>query len=74
MYVVPEARGPGVSRKILAALEEEALRLGHERLRLETAVHQLEAIGLYTSHGFERISNYGPYIGEARSLCLEKRL
>jgi len=74
MYVVPQARGLGISRRILDALEQEARRLGRKRLRLETGINQPEAIGLYTSSDFERIRNFGPYVGEARSVCFEKRL
>jgi GNAT superfamily N-acetyltransferase len=74
MYVVPEMRGRGISRRILTALEQETRGLGRERLRLETGINQPEAIGLYESSGFERIPNFGPYVGEARSVCLEKRL
>ncbi len=74
MYVTPEMRGLGVSRLILSALEQEARGLERKRLRLETGINQPEAIGLYESSGFERIPNYGPYVGEARSVCLEKRL
>lgn len=74
MYVVPVARGLGISRRILSALEQEARELGRERLRLETGIDQPEAIGLYESSGFERIPNFGPYVGEARSVCFEKLL
>lgn len=74
MYVTPEARGQGISREILAALGKEALALGNERIRLETGINQPEAIGLYESSGYARIPNYGPYIGEARSVSFEKTL
>lgn len=74
MYVAPQARGHGISRRILSALEREARELGRERLRLETGINQPEAIGLYESSGFERIPNFGPYAGEARSVCFEKLL
>ena len=74
MYVQPEARGLGISRRILEALEQEARALGRKRLWLETGVNQPEAIGLYESSGFERIPNFGPYVGEARSVCFEKLL
>jgi putative acetyltransferase len=74
MYVVPGSRGLGISRKILAALEQEAGRLGYERIQLETGINQPEAIGLYESSGYVRIPNYGPYTGEARSVCFDKKL
>jgi GNAT superfamily N-acetyltransferase len=74
MYVVPRVRGRGLSRQILAALEEEALGLGYELIRLETGFRQLEAVGLYQSAGFRPIARYGPYVDDERSVCFEKRL
>jgi GNAT superfamily N-acetyltransferase len=74
MYVVPAARGRGLSRQILAALEEEARRLGYELVRLETGHLQPEAIGLYASAGFGPIPRYRPYVEDERSVCFEKRL
>ena len=74
MYVVPDARGNGVSRRILAALEAEARSLGYRALRLETGELQHEAIGLYTTAGFTPIARYGPYVDDARSRCFEKEI
>jgi putative acetyltransferase len=74
MYVVPAARGRGLSRQILAALEEEARTLGYALVRLETGHLQPEAIALYASAGFGPIPRYGPYSSDDRSVCFEKRL
>jgi GNAT superfamily N-acetyltransferase len=74
MYVVPEHRGTGLSRLTLAALEDEARDLGYIRVRLETGVHQHEALGLYRSSGFEEIPRYGPYVEDELSVCFEKPL
>lgn len=74
MYVVPERRGHGLSRTILAELEEEARSLGYEVVWLETGTRQLEAVGLYRSAGYEPIARYGPYVDDERSVCFEKRL
>lgn len=74
MYVAPEARGNGISRALVAALEDAARGLGYAALRLETGNLQPEAIGLYASAGFARIACYGPYVDDPRSLCFEKRL
>ena len=46
MYVVPAARGQGVAKALLAALEDEARRRGWGTLRLETGPRQPEAIAL----------------------------
>jgi GNAT superfamily N-acetyltransferase len=74
MYVVPEARGRGVSKLVLAALERAARELGYEALRLETGDRQPEAIGLYERAGFERIPCYGPYIDDPHSVCFRREL
>lgn len=74
MYVAPDARGNGISRLVLAALELEARELGYRALRLETGSAQPEAIGLYTSAGFERIDCYGPYVDDPLSVCFQKQL
>jgi GNAT superfamily N-acetyltransferase len=74
MYVVPEARGRGLGRRLLVALEAEARRLGYRALVLETGDRQAEALGLYTSSGFERIPCYPPYDSRELSLCFEKEL
>jgi GNAT superfamily N-acetyltransferase len=74
MYVAPAARGNGISRLVLAALEREARELGYRALRLETGSAQPEAIGLYASAGFRPIPRYGPYVGDSRSVCFEKEL
>ena len=74
MYVVPEARGRGLGRLLLEALEDEARRLGYAGIVLETGVGQAEALGLYTSSGYEPIPCYGPYAGQEISRCFAKRL
>jgi putative acetyltransferase len=74
MYVVPTARGRGLSRQVLAALEDEARGLGYSFVRLETGNLQAEAIGLYVSAGFGPIPRYGPFANDPKSVCFEKRL
>jgi GNAT superfamily N-acetyltransferase len=74
MYVVPEARGRGLGRRVLVELEAEARTLGYEGIVLETGDRQAESLGLYRSAGYERIPCYPPYDSRALSLCFEKRL
>jgi putative acetyltransferase len=74
MYVLPEARGRGLGRRVLVELEAEARRLGYRALVLETGDRQEAALGLYISAGFERIPCYPPYDSRELSLCYEKRL
>ncbi len=74
MYVEPEVRGRGYSRRMLAALEDAARGMGYAALRLETGDRQPEAIRLYESAGYRRIKAYEPYAGHRHSVCFEKRL
>jgi ribosomal protein S18 acetylase RimI-like enzyme len=74
MFVEPQARGRGISRRILAALEAAARRCRYDRLRLETGMRQTEAIGLYESAGYLRIPCYGKYAHTPLSICFEKWL
>lgn len=71
---VPEARGRGLSRRVLSALEAEAARLNVKRIVLETGPRQHAALALYERSGYERISLFGEYIGSPMSICMEKRL
>jgi GNAT superfamily N-acetyltransferase len=61
MYVAPGARRKGLSRIVLAALEDRARAMGATRVVLETGEVQPEAISLYESSGYERIDGYGFY-------------
>jgi GNAT superfamily N-acetyltransferase len=63
MYVVPGARGRGVSRLLLAELEVAARARGWTTLRLETGPRQPEAIGLYERSGYRAIGPFGAYVG-----------
>ena len=58
MYVVPEARGRGHGRRVLAALEAVAAELGYRRARLDTAESMTTAMGLYESAGYRPIPDY----------------
>jgi GNAT superfamily N-acetyltransferase len=74
MYVVPEARGRGLGRRLLVELEEQARALGYASVVLETGDRQPEALGLYGSAGYVRIPCWPPYDSRELSLCFEKRL
>jgi GNAT superfamily N-acetyltransferase len=65
MYVVPEARGRGVSKALLTGLEAAAVARGWTTLRLETGPRQPEAIGLYERAGYRPIEAFGAYVGAA---------
>ncbi|MFC6158035.1 GNAT family N-acetyltransferase [Kribbella jiaozuonensis] len=74
MYVVPTARGWGLSRILLTAVESQARSTGLTRLRLETGTKQAEAIALYTNHGYRPTPPYPPFEHEPVSLCFAKDL
>ncbi|BAZ26219.1 GCN5-like N-acetyltransferase [Kalymmatonema gypsitolerans NIES-4073] len=74
MYVRPQFRGLGFAKLMLNHLADYAHAHNITLLRLETGVHQQEAIGLYEQVGFYRIPPFGPYTDDPLSLCYEKRL
>lgn len=74
MYVVPAARGKGLSRVLLAELELRAAAAGRRRLVLETGTKQPEAIGLYISSGYTEMAKFGVYRCEPGSRCFSKDL
>jgi len=77
MYVVPAARGRGLSKAVLAGLEAAARSRGWTTLRLETGPLQPEAAALYAGSGYRRIGAFGAYAGDpdaAGSLFFEKAL
>jgi ribosomal protein S18 acetylase RimI-like enzyme len=53
LAVHPEARGRGVGRRLLEALETEARRLGCCKLTLEVRADNTRAMALYRKVGFE---------------------
>lgn len=63
MWVASSARGLGLGRRMLAALEEESRRLGLTTVQLETNRRLVEAIQLYRSAGYVEVPpfNAEPY-------------
>ncbi len=58
LWVDPAARGLGVARRLLAALEEDAVRHGAAVARLDTSRHLTEAMALYRSAGWVEIPRF----------------
>jgi len=73
VYVTPGLRGRGFGRLMMKALEAKAVELGYSAMFLETADQQREAIGMYTSLGYERVPCSGRSSSE-HSVCFQKRL
>lgn len=74
MYVAPHARGRGLSRVVLAHLEESARAAGHDGLVLETGTLQPAAVALYTACGYVPVAGFGHYRDAPESVYLGRRL
>jgi putative acetyltransferase len=74
MFVAPHARGARLGRRLLDTLEDQARRRGIAVLRLETGIHQPEALGLYRSSGYRDIPAFGDYLPDPLSVFMDKTL
>jgi putative acetyltransferase len=74
IYVRPQFRGLGFGKLMLNHLANYARSHNITLLRLETGIHQPEAIGLYERMGFYRVPPFGPYTDDSLSRYYEKRL
>ena len=74
MFVAPRARGLSLGRRLLERIEAEARREGLACLRLETGIHQPEALGLYRAVGFVERGPFGDYGPDPLSVFMEKPL
>jgi putative acetyltransferase len=74
MFVDEGKRGLGTGRRLLEHVAMFARMAGLQVLRLETGIHQPEAIALYTRFGFARIDPFGDYRPDPLSLFMEMRL
>jgi GNAT superfamily N-acetyltransferase len=74
MYTRPEARGLGVAKAVLAAVEDAARAGGRKRMILETGLEQPEAMALYEHQGYTPIPSYGYYRNQPGSRCYARDL
>jgi putative acetyltransferase len=74
MFVDPTCRGKGIGKTLLLALEDSARKRGATVLRLETGIHQPEALKLYQSANYELRGPFGSYQPDPLSVFMEKRL
>lgn len=61
LWVAPAARGMGLARRMMTAIEDAARSLGLTRLILDTNEHLPEAIALYRATGWTGIAPYTPF-------------
>lgn len=64
----------GVGSAVLRYLEGEAQALGYQAVWLETRLVNRRAVDFYEARGYQRIDNYGKYIGNPLAVCFEKQL
>lgn len=74
MFTNPEFRKRGLGSSIVKELENWAKELGYQKAVLETSKDLTNAISVYEKSGFQRIPNYGQYVGVDSSVCFEKYL
>jgi putative acetyltransferase len=74
MFVRAEARGIGLGRRLLKALEDVARHRSILQISLETGIEELEAIGLYRTSGYQECPPFGTYRSDPLSLFMTKRL
>lgn len=75
IFVSPKARGLGLGKDILQALETETRMLGLSLMRLETGIYQPEALALFERMGFSRCGPFADYpTDDPNSVFMEKRL
>jgi len=72
MFASPSQGGVGIA--ILSYLENEAKELGYKRFWLETRWINTRAVQFYTRNGYQRIPNYGKYVGRTNAVCFGKAL
>lgn len=74
MFVDEAARGLKLGKRLIDAILERAGELSLSVVRLETGIHQPQAIGLYRAYGFVEIGPFGNYRPDPLSIFMEKRL
>lgn len=71
---VPEAhRGKGLAKMIMAALEQHLKEQSIGYAKLETGIHQHEAIGLYHHLGYRNCPPFGSYRPDPLSVFMAKK-
>jgi GNAT superfamily N-acetyltransferase/DNA-binding MarR family transcriptional regulator len=71
LWVDPDARGQGLGRRLMRAIESEARNLGYRELKLDSNTALPEAIALYRRDGWVDIPKYSDF---PSNVWLGKRL
>jgi ribosomal protein S18 acetylase RimI-like enzyme len=73
LYILPEYRGQGLGRRLVAEILRRAEQAGYRRMVLDTMPEMAEAIALYRSFGFGDTAPYGS-TRDPRAVYMEKAL
>ena len=71
--VIPEHRGKGIARHLLALITEFAVDRQASAMMLEVKSDNVEAIGLYESSGYSKISIRKDYFGSGLDALIMRR-
>lgn len=74
MIVTAAARGKGIGRAILGAIEDAARREQVQVIRLETGPGNVGALALYRRFGYRERGPFGAYRPDPLSIFMEKPL
>jgi ribosomal protein S18 acetylase RimI-like enzyme len=75
LWVSPQVRGQGLGNRLVAAVEEWAVRQGATSIRLEVVPGNAPAVALYRRHGYVDTGDRSePLAGGDRQLVMEKPL
>ena len=74
VYVPSNQRGNGIAKAIMQNLESHLIKQAVTYARLETGIHQKEAVNLYEKLGYYIIDSFGEYEADPLSVFMEKKL
>jgi len=74
VYVSSNQRGKGIAKAMMKELESHLIKQAVTYARLETGIHQKEAINLYEKLEYYRIDPFGEYKTDPLSVFMEKKL
>lgn len=74
VFIKEAYRGQGLSKQLIIALESFLIERSIAVVRLETGIHQPEALGLYKQLGYQIRGPYGAYKLDPLSIFMEKKL
>ncbi|KPH94974.1 GNAT family acetyltransferase [Pseudoalteromonas porphyrae] len=75
LAVTPHAQGKGIAKQLLKALEQATAQRGRLYMRLEVAVNNTQAIGLYEKLGYRVFGQYSDYYDDhSDALRMQKNI